>query len=146
MSAIDLNINGGMSYTGCDLEVSNIVGPDCFSQGGSYSQVGGGRRSRKTRRTRRSRRTRRTRRSRRTRRTRRRIPKSSGGMSGGVVPPDTSDTTLGEGEYGIVYQSNDNRFGCVTLHIRTDYHLIDRLHVSELIDASPELSLGDSQC
>ena len=71
MSNIDLNINGGMSYTGCDLEVGPIVGVDCFSQAGSYSQVGGGKR-RKSRRSR-VRRTRRSRRSRvrRTRRTRR---------------------------------------------------------------------------
>ena len=48
MSAIDLNINGGMSYTGCDLEVSPIVGADCFSQAGSYSQVGGGKKRRKS--------------------------------------------------------------------------------------------------
>ena len=56
MSAIDLNINGGMSYTGCDLEVSPIVGADCFSQAGSYSQVGGGKKRRKSRRKMRTRR------------------------------------------------------------------------------------------
>ena len=64
MSAIDLNINGGMSYTGCDLEVSPIVGADCFSQAGSYSQVGGGKR-RKSKRSRKSRKSKRSIKSRR---------------------------------------------------------------------------------
>ena len=73
MPAIDLNINGGMSYTGCDLEVSPIVGADCFSQAGSYSQVGGGKRrkSRKSRKSRRSRKSRKSRRSRKSRKSRR---------------------------------------------------------------------------